>query len=164
MAYTARCEQIAYKEEQIAKATYALKPPEVTGKLSWERSELQRLAQAEKAKLEETTTRFLQEAEQSQTRLEQQLQAAFGAYAKIQIAYTKRIHDAWNQLLPFVGEKLPDETKEGQAQEKEDEHEHDDDGHTQPSEDNEDNIPAPPSNPPPPPPPPTADAIDDEEK
>lgn len=105
LACTTRAQQIISKDEQIAKATQNLKPPEVTGKLSFERSELQKLEKAERAKLEECTARFLREAEGSETRLEMQLKKAFAAYAKIQIAYTNRINDAWGQLLPYVDDE-----------------------------------------------------------
>lgn len=142
VAYTARSEQIKSKEDQIAKATFNLKPPEVTGKLSFERSELQKVALAEKAKFEESTARFLKEAAQSKTRLESQVKEAFRQYAKIQIAYTNRINDAWGQLLPYVGERK----EEGEDQE-------------QPTstENGDGDIPEPPSNPPPPPPPDVAE-------
>ncbi len=113
VACTARSQQITSKEEQISKATYNLKPPEVTGKLSQERFELQRMAEAEKSKLEETTARFLKETTMSQKRLELQLKEAFRHYAKIQINYTKRISEAWDQLLPYVEDNEPsDETME----------------------------------------------------
>ena len=108
VAYTTRMQQITSKEEQISKATYSLKPPEVTGRLSAERAELYRMAEAEKAKLEECTQRFLKEAARSRKRLEHQLKEAFRQYAKIQISYTNRINDAWSELLSFIGEQ--DET------------------------------------------------------
>lgn len=103
VALTTTTQQIASKEDQIAKATFNLKPPEVTSKLSHERSELQRRAGREKSKFEECTTRFLKESTRSKQRLELQLKEAFLKYGKIQIAYTDRINTAWNQLLPYVG-------------------------------------------------------------
>lgn len=142
VAYTTRMQQISSKEEQIAKATYSLKPPEVTGKLSLERSDLQRMAEAEKAKLAECTVRFLKEASRSQTRLEHQLKEAFRQYAKIQISYTNRINEAWHQLLPYVGgDEDTDEHAEATPATE----------NGQPS--NGDDRPEPPSVPPPPPPP-----------
>jgi sorting nexin-1/2 len=143
VAYTARSQQITSKEEQIAKATFNLKPPEVTGRLSFERSELQKLAHAEKAKFEESTSRFLKEVAMSTTRLESQLKEAFCQYAKIQIAYTNRINQAWGQLLPYVGG--------GESQDEEGQETNGDTNNT-PVENGEDDRPEPPSNPPPSPP------------
>lgn len=139
LAYTARTQQIVSKEEQISKATYNLKPPEVTGKLSQERADLQKMAQAEKAKLEETTARFLKEATKSQKRLEQQLKQAFRQYAKIQISYTNRINEAWCQLLPYV-----EDHKQDEEQQQPDEHD---------DESGSKDTPGPPPSEPPPPPP-----------
>jgi sorting nexin-1/2 len=149
VAYTGRSQQIKSKEEQIAKANFSLKPPEVTGKLSFERSELLKRAHAEKAKFEECTTRFLKEVTLSRTRLESQLKEAFRQYAKIQIAYTNRINEAWGQLLPYVGEVQEEEIAQEETTTN---------GDTPPTPavengGDEDTRPEPPSNPPPPPPP-----------
>jgi sorting nexin-1/2 len=104
VALTTTMQQLATKDEQISKALHHLKPPEVTEKLSQERSELELLAGREKLKLEACTDRFLKEAGQSKQRLELQLKEAFFKYAKIQISYTDRINTAWKQLLPYVSD------------------------------------------------------------
>eukprot|EP00934_Nitzschia_sp_Nitz4_P000484 Nitzschia sp. Nitz4//scaffold116_size91068//55033//56307//NITZ4_004960-RA/size91068-processed-gene-0.44-mRNA-1//-1//CDS//3329533584//484//frame0 len=105
VAYTTTCQQITTKEEQIAKATQSLKPPEVTGKLSLERTELKALSDRQRATLEQATERLLKDSEENEKRLEYQLQQAFAQYAKVQISYTNRINEAWGQLLPYVDEE-----------------------------------------------------------
>jgi sorting nexin-1/2 len=104
-AYTARFQQIIDKEAAISKATKALKPPEVTGKLQDEKTALEKQSQAEKSKLEECTERILREAERDQPRTELALRGALRDYAKVQMSYTDRINSAWGQLLPIVAEK-----------------------------------------------------------
>jgi hypothetical protein len=103
VTYTATYQQVIDQEAAIAKSCKALKPPAVTAKLQDDKSILEKKSAAEKAKLDESTRRLLQEFQRLQPRFEVALRNAIRDYATVQMSYTTRIHEAWGQLLPFVG-------------------------------------------------------------
>lgn len=103
LTYTATTKQIIDKEAAFAKAQKNMKPPEVTEKNCHEKAELEKRSEAEKKTFEDCTNRLLRDAEVYKPQVETLLKSAFVHYAQIQLAYSDRIHQAFGQLMPYLG-------------------------------------------------------------